>query len=362
MELPQCDTIVVFSIDAIATVEHLEDPELTEACRKLSFKKYVAMVGMRDQPGFWLKRPYHTYEFKMIRQGLRKKDEKRCTEPEMSVPILPNTHHPLSRQPLAPSMPLPWQDCYVSHLFGGGARCRSIMLKEKPAHIRELESTNVFQATLLMDEDRRIQQRKLNPAREAQCTVMENLVDDDSAGSDYCDYDDEEDDPELEEYERLMSMIDQDKLRRENPGLKFHDALAEAYTKLREELRLPPDGEDSTDTASVCTQDLEMYKLPVFNVSYGLSEVDRVHDPEDFYEELQAIRKLTAQYEEIRMQQQIEKGRQIDEDYFANKPQGPVADIPRKGSSEQLPAPSKNSTLLSRIKHSFTNIKRFFCM
>ncbi|KAJ8085016.1 hypothetical protein PM082_003793 [Marasmius tenuissimus] len=357
MELPQCDTIVAFSIDAVATVEHLEDPGLTEACRKLSSKKYVAMVGMRDQPGFWLKRPYHTYEFKLIHHGLRKKDEKRCTEPEMSVPILPNTHHPLSRQPLAPSIPLPWQDCYVSHLFGGGARCRSIMLKEKPVYICELESTNVFQATLLMDEDRRIQQRKLNPAQEAQFTVMGDSAYDDSAESDYYDSDNEEDDPELEEYERLMSMIDQEKLRRENPGLKFYDALAEAYAKLREELGLPPDGEDSTETASVCTQDLEMYKLPVFNVSYDLSGVDRVNDPEDFYEELQAIRRLTGQYEETRMQQLIEKARQIDEEYFANKPQGPVA-----GSSEQLPVPSKNATLLSRIEHSFTNCKRFFCM
>ncbi|KAJ8085097.1 hypothetical protein PM082_003881 [Marasmius tenuissimus] len=361
MELPQRNTIVVFSVDTVITVAHLEDPELTEACQKLSCKKYVAMVGMRDQPGFLPTRPYHTYEFKLIYQGLRKKDENKCIEPEMSVPVLPNTHHPLSRQPLEPSIPLPWQDCYVSHLFGGSARCQSIMLKEKPTHIRELGSANALQSTLLIDEDRRGQHRRLNPVQEAQCTPteesMEESMADDSAESDYYDSEADEDDPELEEYERLMSMIDREKLRRENPGLKFYDALFEAYTKLREELGLPPDREKSTETPPVCTGDLEMYNLPVFNVSYDLSEVDCVNDPEDLYEELDALQRLVRIYKEGKMQEQIEKARQIDEEYFANKPQGPVA-----GSSDQLIVSPKNSILLSRIKHSFRNLKRFLCM
>ncbi|KAL0069397.1 hypothetical protein AAF712_003422 [Marasmius tenuissimus] len=219
MELPRCDTIVVFNIDAVATFKHLEDPELIEACRKLTCKKYVGMVGMvratlslvvcleltkfseslqRGQPGFLPKRPYHTYSFKPIYQGLRTKDEEKCIDPEMSVPVLPNTHHPLSRQPLAPSIPLPWQDCYVSHLFGGVARCPTTMLKEKPAHVCELESTNAFQSTLLMDEDRRNQQTRLNTAQKAQYVGMEDPMDDDSAESGYYDSEDEEDDPELE--------------------------------------------------------------------------------------------------------------------------------------------------------------------
>ncbi|KAK1226827.1 hypothetical protein PQX77_010183 [Marasmius sp. AFHP31] len=356
MELPQRNTIVVFSIDVIATVEHLEDSKLTEACRKLSCKKYVAMVEMRDQPGFWLKRPYHTYEFKLIYQGLRKKDEEKCIEPEMSVPILPNTHHPLSRQPLKPSMPLPWKDCYVSHLFGGSARCRSIMLKEKPVHIRELESTNAFQSTLLMDEDRRTQHRRLKPAQEAQCVGTESSMDGDSDVE--SDYDSEdEDDPEQEEFELIMSMIDKEKLERENPDREFYEVLLEAKAKVREELGLPPDGEKSTETAPVIAQDTEMYQLPVFDVSYDLSEVNCVNDPEDLYEELDTLYRLLGKHKGDKMQEQIEKARQIDEEYFANKPQGPVA-----GSSEQLIVTPKNSTLLSRVKHSFKNLKRLFCM
>ncbi|KAJ8085099.1 hypothetical protein PM082_003883 [Marasmius tenuissimus] len=293
MELPQCDTIVVFNIDSVATVEHLEDSQLTEACRKLTSKKYVAMVGMRGQPIFWPTRTYHTYEFKLIHQGLREKDEGKCSEPEMSVPILPNTHHPLSRQPLEPSIPLPWEDCYVSHLFGGSARCRSTRLEEKPTHVRELESDNVFRSTLFMDEDRRAQQTKLEHAspQQPQSTGMRDpeSMDDDSVESDYDS--EEEVDPEQEEYERLMSMIDREKLKRENPDREFYEVLLEAIAKLKEELGLPPDEEDSTETASVCTRDMEMYQLPVFNVSYDLSEVDCVNDPEDFFEELRAIRR-----------------------------------------------------------------------
>ncbi|KAK1221730.1 hypothetical protein PQX77_015466, partial [Marasmius sp. AFHP31] len=208
--------------------------------------------------------------------------------------------------------------------------------------------------------------------------------DDDSVESDYYDSEDEVD-PAQEEYERIMSMIDREKLKRENPGLtglKFYDALFEAYEKLREELGLPPDGEKSTETASVCTRDMEMYELPVFNVSYDLSEVDCVNAPEDFQEELRAFRRLTGQHENARRQREIEKAQQIDEEYFAGKPQGPVAglsfgirssphraylDISRTGfpQPQQPPQASirlKSSTILSRIKHSFKHFKRFFCM
>ncbi|KAK1234137.1 hypothetical protein PQX77_002665, partial [Marasmius sp. AFHP31] len=122
-----------------------------------------------------------------------------------------------------------------------------------------------------------------------------------------------------------MSMIDREKLRRENPDREFYEVVLEEIAKVREELGLPPDGEDSTETAPVCDQDAEMYQLPVFNVSYDLSEVECVNDPEDFYEELRILRGLLGQHNDGKMQAQIEKARQIDEEYFAGKPQGPVA-------------------------------------
>ena len=44
--LPEHRTFVAFSLDTVASVQHLDDPELVEACRSLLCKKYVAFVKM----------------------------------------------------------------------------------------------------------------------------------------------------------------------------------------------------------------------------------------------------------------------------------------------------------------------------
>lgn len=49
-----------------------------------------------------------------LRQGLPPKVPSEFTEPDMCIPILPNTEHPAGREPLRPVKPLPWPNCYLS--------------------------------------------------------------------------------------------------------------------------------------------------------------------------------------------------------------------------------------------------------
>uniref|UniRef100_A0A0W0FRG2 Uncharacterized protein n=1 Tax=Moniliophthora roreri TaxID=221103 RepID=A0A0W0FRG2_MONRR len=128
--LPSVRSFVVVNFDPVATVSHLDNPELTTACKRLETKKYVAYVSL-DAGVLELEVPYHSYLFYIVRQGLRKNEAKGITE-EMSVPILPNTSHPSSRRPMHPDKPLPWDDCYISEAFFTEARFPTVFLNEVP--------------------------------------------------------------------------------------------------------------------------------------------------------------------------------------------------------------------------------------
>lgn len=52
--LPETWKFVVLSLDPVATAENYENQELTEACRKLVGKKYVALVGDVGEPDSWV--------------------------------------------------------------------------------------------------------------------------------------------------------------------------------------------------------------------------------------------------------------------------------------------------------------------
>ncbi|KAL0564704.1 hypothetical protein V5O48_017337 [Marasmius crinis-equi] len=374
ISLPEPRSFVVLSLDPVASVEHLHNPELTESCRKLECKKYVALVGMRDQPSFWSDRAYHSYIFDLVYQGLRKADEEKCITPEMSIPILPNMHHPSSRQPLQPSLPLPWADCFASHVFRTSARCRSAVLDEKPSDMHEISDDEAYRFKILMSDDSAAhgKQIRLKSAPsiapsvdtdegksgawpiESGCNI-EAYFDGGSLESEEEEDDEDEFDPEIEEYTRIMAMVDREKLRRENPDGDMLVLAYEEYLRIRTELGLPSPEEKESDTASVCTRELELLETPVFRVSYDLSEVDCVNDPEDYFEELEALRRLKEQHEDAKTQQEIEKARRIDEEYFASRTQG---------SHQPADAPSNHQhlTLVSRLKRSLQIVRRFFCL
>ncbi|KAJ6608319.1 hypothetical protein B0H10DRAFT_1996663 [Mycena sp. CBHHK59/15] len=111
--VPRPGAWAVLSIDPIASVEYLDDPEATSAAQNIVTQKYVVYV---ENDGQFLNPtiPYqeNTVSFLIQGQPLASPDD--CVDSSMSIPVLPAVEHPSSREPLKPSQPLPWPNCYLS--------------------------------------------------------------------------------------------------------------------------------------------------------------------------------------------------------------------------------------------------------
>ncbi|THH21353.1 hypothetical protein EW146_g195 [Bondarzewia mesenterica] len=109
--VPTTSTYVAFSIDPVFTVAALDDPEASAAAKAISTKKYAGYVSeVLDLP--FPDRLYHRCEIRLLSQGLPELSDEHHIEPSMCVPVFPTTEHPLSREPLHPTKPLPWPNLY----------------------------------------------------------------------------------------------------------------------------------------------------------------------------------------------------------------------------------------------------------
>ncbi|KAK0441937.1 hypothetical protein EV421DRAFT_2036136 [Armillaria borealis] len=105
-----------FSIDVAATLELYCDGGNDSMLRKLDGVKdrmyagYCLMVdGRVDEDN-----KYHVIDIRPVQQGLTKAHPRKPqhARPTMCIPILPETAHPRSREPLELSGALPWDNCY----------------------------------------------------------------------------------------------------------------------------------------------------------------------------------------------------------------------------------------------------------
>ncbi|KAK0430860.1 hypothetical protein EV421DRAFT_1931738 [Armillaria borealis] len=73
----------------------------------------------------------------------------------MSIPIHPNTSHPLSRPSLMPSKDLPWKNCYQSTQLGNEVRCKNshVLGTPWPPAKYELPSQESVRLQMLSSED-----------------------------------------------------------------------------------------------------------------------------------------------------------------------------------------------------------------
>ncbi|KAK0209151.1 hypothetical protein DFS33DRAFT_1451874 [Desarmillaria ectypa] len=119
--LPHFGEYVVLKLNPIASLKSLNDPEVLKACEALESKTYVACVinlFSFPLPGA----EYVSLAATLVSQGLPNGDLGRFITSDMSVPIFPNTCNPVPRPPMRPSNPLPWSDCY--HPTQATIKCR----------------------------------------------------------------------------------------------------------------------------------------------------------------------------------------------------------------------------------------------
>ncbi|KAJ6484464.1 hypothetical protein C8R47DRAFT_917786, partial [Mycena vitilis] len=91
-----------------------------------------------------------------IQQGEPRSDPQKCMEPSMSLLILPATieGHPSSRDPLKPSNPLPWNDCYISCFSHAMLRSPTLFTTEPILHMIDSEQLIRGDSLLVADVER----------------------------------------------------------------------------------------------------------------------------------------------------------------------------------------------------------------
>ncbi|KAI3619465.1 hypothetical protein WG66_012931 [Moniliophthora roreri] len=297
--LPTPGHFVVVQLDAVESVAHLDNPELTEACQNLKNKKYLALVGDRDGL-FWPDVPYYGYSFSFVHEGLKYEDEnQQPIDPGMCAPVLPNTSHPLGRAPLDPGQPLPWNDCYISTNFSIFARCHTVELLQC-ACISVLTTRN-------RSEQLAPPEQQVSPTP----TKAFHADSQDDEGSDGGVY--ESWNP-THEMERAM---------------KLEEILEEI-----EEI------------------DAELMELVVFRTSFDITELKQVTDPAELIEELEAFETLKDELVLGQRRRKIEDARKIDEGYFTKLNQSGNDTPSTSTSSSPSPTPSPTPSAVPKVPDS----------
>ncbi|THV03986.1 hypothetical protein K435DRAFT_835574 [Dendrothele bispora CBS 962.96] len=278
--IPTGGTFVVFTIDLVESVAHLENPELTAACSELqlSQKQFVAYVR-RDKSNMPLPwRSLNAFQFLLVWQGHENVPgpvKARNVSPNMLFPVLPNTYQPGScekHRAVDPCRPLPWGDCYISGAAIIDVRCEIEWTENE-------DRSAPYQTTF--EEEIRLSRQTANDN-----SVIHK--------------------PQIPKPPSSPS------------GESFDSGLSSKTTPNISEWK---DGEPdllSTRMANLLCGKREMDDKFIVRYTTDLSTVDRVNHPDELFKVLARFERLKAETEESRRLQQIEDARRIDEQYFAN--------------------------------------------
>ncbi|KAF8894256.1 hypothetical protein CPB85DRAFT_1480996 [Mucidula mucida] len=112
MSLPLCGEYFVFQLDPVASIAVFEDPLATKACEEMENKQFLACVVEWRSGIPVVDFPYALAIMLVSPRGMVPGPGV-GTLPEMSCPILPNSApHPLEREAVHCTPPLPWSDCF----------------------------------------------------------------------------------------------------------------------------------------------------------------------------------------------------------------------------------------------------------
>lgn len=216
---------------------------------------------------------FQAFEMEFLRQGLPKSSTERFLEPAMCTPVMPNTEHPLSRTPLQPEKSLPWPNCYHASFDKADVRVRTRYADAELA-IR-MPFDQVEQHLEYIDEDRD-RQDQLRDAYEASHL--------DSALSR----------PQVNEAPNQGQNTEIAEITETNCNIKV-ETVDGPNDELQD--RLPGDVEGEEDIQGNAMQEFMTMMdetrpsetLPLAEMTYDLSSVSVVEDPEHFFEECRII-------------------------------------------------------------------------
>ncbi|VDB91445.1 unnamed protein product [Peniophora sp. CBMAI 1063] len=305
--MPLVGDFVVFSIDPVASVAHL-DKVARQAAKKIRTHRHVGLVMMMQ--GLPMDDdPVNAFTFAFLRKGLPP------TAPpgsfaDLCIPALPNTFHPTVTEPLRPIHPLPWDDCYISATDDLGFRNLRVKTTSRDyTPILPLEPEEVWRLTCFIDDSEAVTEERMRRIRRGSLNVIADIPL-----------------PESPTSAKPLSLPDPPIMDRAEPptdGLSVH-SLSSSYVQRLNGLSTHDDDASmigSIDTASSspgglpspCSDDIDVGFIqqfehflnnggsvddPVVDIWYDLDMVKEVVDISLFLKEIAQIRQVIEDAEE----------------------------------------------------------------
>ncbi|KAI5900282.1 uncharacterized protein SCHCODRAFT_01345250 [Schizophyllum commune H4-8] len=157
MSFPDNGSYSIFRLDPIASLQDIiHDEDVMRAAHSIPCNEYVACmtipIGAPHPP------PAYTVAYiDLVQQGLPSDDPEQFLESRMCVPIRPNAHHPDDRRPVRCCNPLPWDDCYHVAAHRTHVRVQSDIRDVDPPHSLSPSECLVLHLALKDDQERQYQ-------------------------------------------------------------------------------------------------------------------------------------------------------------------------------------------------------------
>ncbi|KIM90189.1 hypothetical protein PILCRDRAFT_811913 [Piloderma croceum F 1598] len=311
---PLVATYVVFSIDPVATLAALDDPEVTAAASSLNPKKYVGYV--RNTAGAHnVEAEFTAYQIDLLRQGPTPKSSEDFVESDMCVAVLPNTTgYPLDRPPLQPTTPLPWPDCYHSSFDNTIVRVatrRAPLAEAVQLPSEEMRRQIYYQV---------IDQTRVHNLRKAHRITHTDLVG-----------------PNAPSHQ--ANLLEEQHTSSKDQAKPVEDVPAEVEADsdaMHEDIRNIVAIMDETPPST----------MPVALMTYDLSTVETVSDPQEFFDECMVLEQLERDHYARNVANTaaaIEHARKVDDEAFANMPRP-------QPTSDPVPTPVEASAGQTQIR------------
>ncbi|KAL1713846.1 hypothetical protein EV715DRAFT_170775, partial [Schizophyllum commune] len=170
---PVPGSYAVLSLDLAASLKNLHDPVVSQECQKITCGKYIACLtearplltaAMQISNMAAMGMRYCPYRVDFVVEGLPPDDPERLFPHTMSIPILPNSLHPLRRRPIQATPPLPWDNCYHAVHYHTEVRCAMGTSQERPRSYFSLAEARVLDRYILNDDSHAFAQEQARDA------------------------------------------------------------------------------------------------------------------------------------------------------------------------------------------------------
>ncbi|EED83573.1 predicted protein [Postia placenta Mad-698-R] len=305
---PPIGIYIALWLDPVGMAEELDIPSVLTAAQAMTPRKYLGYVHVvRDFP--LPSRPWHRCHIRFVGEGMPEEQPEKGILSDMCTPIEPTTAHPAGREPLHPSRPFPYPNCYQHHFIDDLVRvptqimqyddCVRLRPREMRRHMNYENGDWVIRRALVKNmEDREIANLNHDAENSGVPPAMEVDGEDHATDSDGHE---ESDDKQG----RSITPVSRSEIGSVSDDMEMSDSDGSSF-EVRSRDSLQEDSDDSGDPpdfmqvlALVMTAgdklDMDIDILPLVRISLDLTEGGKFEDPRGFLEEVATMTQLIQQ-------------------------------------------------------------------